>query len=110
MKNVVRETLQARTPAPGKDRSNGPVPSRIIAKQSATNMPLPHQTITLSMCCRTNGGAPMECSGQRSRAQENGLQKKQHQLRMLPAPLLRNPPKTVRARIFISRQIDQFPM
>src|SRR5262249_16067870 len=63
MKNVVRETLQARTPAPGKDRPNGPVPSRIIAKQSATNIPLPHQTITLSMCCRTMEGHPWSAVG-----------------------------------------------
>src|SRR5215510_262158 len=110
MKKVVRETLQARTPAPGKDRPNGPVPNRIIEKQSATNMPLPHQAMTLSMCCRTMEGHSMECNGTRSRAQENGRQKKPNQLRMPPALLLRNPPKTVRARIFTSRQIDQLPI
>src|SRR5215510_1157244 len=107
MKNVVRETLQVRIPALGKDQSKGPVPSRTMEKQSETNIPLPHHAMTLSMCSRNIEGHSMESNGAQSRAQED---EDQNQLRRAPAPLLRKPPKTVSTRILISRQIDQFPI
>ena len=34
-----------------------------MEKQSETNIPLPHQAMSLSMCCRDLEGHSMECSG-----------------------------------------------
>ena len=51
-------------------------------------------------------GHSMKCNGIRSKARRGEWS----QFRRPPVPRLRKPPKTVRVRIFISRQIDQLPM
>ena len=53
----MRETLHALTLTLGKDESNGPVPNRTIDAQSETKIPLPHQTMSLSMLCLIWWGA-----------------------------------------------------